>query len=216
MSAVLHLKVDLQRVAEEGGNMACKGRGQTHLKSAGFKELYLDPDCDFVSIKSAESDGVGSVVALEHFESCARCEAYHKVMAHKKGLALGIRVQQEVDRLEAIRDADLQRVQKAQRLAKARLGLLLAYLDDSLIGKIEVGTRTIDAYLYYAEVALNTKPPISLRANSGNAAYQFLVRGWPHWSGDITQIDLVLKNVAMEMAKDYLERAKGEGDGKKN
>jgi hypothetical protein len=195
--------------------MAHKGRGETRVKSTEFKELYLDPDCDFVAIKSAESDGVGSVVALEHFENCTRCQAYHKAMAQKKGLALGIRVQREVDRLREERDTGLRAIQHAQRLAKARLGLLLAYFDDSLIGKIELlESANYPQQMWYAATELKTKPPILLRANSHESKYQYMVKGWPHWSGEIAQIDLVLKNVAAEMAKDYLNReGKGEKDG---
>jgi hypothetical protein len=189
-------------------------RKAARARSGGFKELYLDPDCDFVSIKSAESDGVGSVVALEHFESCACCQGYHKAMVQKKGLALGLRVQREVDRLREERDVGLKAIQHAQRLAKARLGLLLAYFDDSLIGKVEVRqTSNYPQDLWCAEVELKTKPIISLRANARTAAYQYAVKGWPNWSGEIAQIDLILKNVASELAKAFLDsEGKGERD----
>lgn len=49
-----------------------------------MKQIFLDPACDFVSVKSAESDGVRSNVARKHYASCRQCREYHKLASKER------------------------------------------------------------------------------------------------------------------------------------
>lgn len=55
-----------------------------------MRPIHLDPSCHFVSMKSAESDGIDFEVASRHFKECKRCRDYHKMVLAAQTFVAGL------------------------------------------------------------------------------------------------------------------------------
>ena len=94
-------------------------------------EIHLDPACDFVSVKSAESDGVSFDVAFKHYAECQRCRGYHTLMVHKTDL-FGTTIKHTVASLEADEKASELRKLDNINSNTLRLDFLLTHLGGSV------------------------------------------------------------------------------------
>lgn len=92
-----------------------------------MEAIHLDPACDFVSTKSAESDGIDFDVAFKHYKECQRCRDYHALRVQKADLfGLTIKHTLETEMIAAKEQAA--KKEEGIKDNSARLDLLMSYL----------------------------------------------------------------------------------------
>jgi hypothetical protein len=114
-------------------------------KGGKMEELHLDPSCDFVREKSAETDGMDWRVAKKHFDECGHCRQYHGMQVRKEG-KLSLLIGTEMAELEAQEDRKAAEQRERKKKLERHLDLVLLHFEPekiTLVSEYESSPGTI-------------------------------------------------------------------------
>jgi hypothetical protein len=181
------------------------------------EELYLDPGCDFVATKSAESDGMSFDVAYRHYCDCEQCRQHHAmyIRRHKLIEKKAAEKERELRTQDQLKE---QLDEQRRKLNDARLQLVIAHLNAVSVPlfnlqEIEHSPGLMGSVV--SELRISGVLEFRIRVRSDDPTAYFL--HFSGWSADhrYSSTTEVLNEIAEELARTRY-KARAEKKEKKN